>query len=88
MFASRRAGFAGRLVPRARDSAGTAGPTRPGHYVQTFFAPAKRADGVTGAFHVGKGGKVRAFFDHFVATVSDRLIAPASRRYLPRPRGV
>ena len=36
----------------------------------------------------GKGVKVRAFFDHFVATVSDRLIAPASRRYLPRPRGV
>ena len=65
--------------------------TRPGdEAARTFFAPAKALPDPSRPFgqRVAKGVKVRAFFDHYFATVSDALVAPAARRYLPPPAGV
>ena len=65
---------------------------RPGdEAARTFFTPAKSLSDAGRAFgqRVAKGVKARAFFEHYFATVSDRLIAaPAPSRYLPPPPGV
>jgi len=54
---------------------------------RTFFAPARQVPDSSRAFgqRVAKGVKVKPFFDHYFATVSDATVAPAAGRYLPPP---
>jgi purine nucleosidase len=70
--------------------------TRPGDEAgRTFFAPAKQLPDAPRAFgqRVAKGVKVRPFFDHYFATVSDTLVSAGppgagGGRYLPPPPGL
>jgi len=65
--------------------------THPGEEAaRTFFAPAKQLPDAQRAFgqRVAKGVKVRPFFDHYFATVSDTVVSAGARRYLPPPPGL
>jgi inosine-uridine nucleoside N-ribohydrolase len=65
--------------------------TRPGEEAaRTYFTKTKQLRDAPLAFGhcVAKGVKVRPFFDHYFATVSDGVVEPAARRYLPPPRGL
>jgi purine nucleosidase len=57
---------------------------------RTFFTAAKSLPDAGRAFgqRVAKGVKARAFFDHYFATVSDRIVAAPERRFLPPPQSL
>jgi purine nucleosidase len=64
---------------------------RPGdEAAHTFFAPGRQLPDSPRGFgqRVAKGVKVRPFFEHYFATVSDAVVAGAPRRYLPPPAGL
>jgi inosine-uridine nucleoside N-ribohydrolase len=64
--------------------------TRPGdEAARTFFTAAKTLPDAPRAFtqRVARGVKARAFFDHYFAVVSDRVVT-APGRFLPPPQSL